>query len=68
MKERCLFQSSQLSEVKECLRVATDQEESLRRFNDELMAKVSASVNYIATLSPFYSGTPCFGHIFIFWT
>ena len=39
--ERCLFQSSQLLEVKECLRVATDQEESLRRLNDEYVAKVS---------------------------
>ena len=38
---RYLFQSSQLSEVKECLRVATDQEESLRRLNDEYVAKVS---------------------------
>ena len=38
---RYLFQSSQLSEVKECLRVAADQEESLRRLNDEYVAKVS---------------------------
>ena len=40
LEEELSKKSSQLSAVKECLRVATDQEESLRRLNDDLMANI----------------------------